>query len=208
MFASVILAFSLLGAAGAQSSVSSQWPSCPTEAGHVIPSVLGINVDSEGKVTSTDPLAGDAGFLERAGNVAIGATFAAPMNGATLGLFCSNQAAPRLGYIFHPEAFKSNRPPVHIALAVSQANLMNKVPPAYPPVAKARNIQGVVVLSAVIDAQGDVASLQPVSGRPELMHSAIEAVRQWKYKPFLLGGKPVPVSTEIEVRYSVSRLSH
>lgn len=208
MFASLLLAFSLLGTADAQNSVSAQWPSCPTESGRIVFSVLGINVDSEGKVTSTDPLAGDIGFLERAGNVAIGATFAAPMNAATLGLFCSNQAAPRLGYIFHPEAFQSKRPPVHIALAVSQANLADKVTPAYPPVAKARNIQGLVVLDAVIDAKGDVASLQPVSGRPELMHSAIEAVRQWKYKPFLLGGKPVPVSTEVEVRYSVSRLSH
>jgi protein TonB len=70
--------------------------------------------------------------------------------------------------------------------------------------AKSARIQGEVVLSAVIDATGQIQNLQLVSGHPMLVPAAIAAVRQWRYKPYLLNGQPVEVETTITVIFSLS----
>jgi len=79
--------------------------------------------------------------------------------------------------------------------------LIKKVQPVYPPEAKYAHIQGTVVLQAVISKTGDVVDLEVVSGPIELVVSAVNAVRKWKYRPYLLMGKPVAVSTQIVVNY-------
>ncbi|MEO8725701.1 MAG: energy transducer TonB [Acidobacteriaceae bacterium] len=202
-----LLTIALLSAGpahGFQDAVAAQWPSCPVTAGRVIFSVLSIKVGGEGQVTSADPLEGEPAFLDRAADAAKGASFPSPLEGSTLGLFCSPGPTPRLGYIFHPEAFHAGAP-VALSPGSLQANLVSKGEPAYPAMAKARNIQGAVVLEAVIDSEGEVASLFPVSGPPELLHSAIEAVRLWKYKPFSRNGAPVAVEGSVKVLYAVNR---
>ncbi len=87
---------------------------------------------------------------------------------------------------------------------VQTAKLENKVMPQYPPLAKQARIQGTVRLQAVISKDGTVQNLQVVSGHPLLVPAAIQAVRQWRYKPTYLNGEPVEVVTEIDVNFSLS----
>ena len=90
-----------------------------------------------------------------------------------------------------------------VSAAAMADNLISKAVPTYPPDAKKAKIQGKVVLSAVIDTQGNIQNLRVISGPRELQQSAIDAVRQWKYKPYLLNGDPVEVSTSINIIYSL-----
>jgi TonB family protein len=84
-------------------------------------------------------------------------------------------------------------------------NVIKKVPPVYPPDAKAAKIQGTVELDAVIGKTGDVESLKVISGPKELQQSALDAVRQWKYKPFMLNGAPIEVKSTIKVIYQLEK---
>lgn len=99
-------------------------------------------------------------------------------------------------------------PPAKIAPVrvshVSEGNLIRKVQPAYPPLARNARIQGVVVLQAVISKQGSIENLQVLSGHPMLVSAAIEAVRQWRYRPYVLNNEPVEVETQITVNFSLA----
>jgi TonB family protein len=92
-----------------------------------------------------------------------------------------------------------------VALPAERAaeNLTNKVSPTYPPLAKAARIQGTVKLAVVISKTGNVDSVKVTSGHPMLVSSAVEAVKKWQYKPFLVDGQAVAVKTEIEVPFSL-----
>jgi protein TonB len=76
--------------------------------------------------------------------------------------------------------------------------------PHYPEDARQARIQGMVVLTARIDANGDVEDLTLVSGHPLLAPAALEAVKHWKYKPYLLNGQPVMVETQVTVAFQLS----
>jgi len=93
---------------------------------------------------------------------------------------------------------------VRISQGVTKGLLIHRVEPAYPGLAKAARVQGDVVLKAVIDKNGDIQDLQLISGHPMLVPSAIEAVRQWRYKPYLLNGQPVEVETTITVIFALT----
>ncbi len=82
--------------------------------------------------------------------------------------------------------------------------LIKKVPPEYPPEARKKHIQGTVILHVVISQQGDVAEVSVVSGDPMLTESAIEAAKQWKYRPYLLNGNPVEVETQFQLNFVLS----
>ncbi|HUO16395.1 MAG TPA: energy transducer TonB [Verrucomicrobiae bacterium] len=93
---------------------------------------------------------------------------------------------------------------VRISQGVTKGLLIHRVEPTYPQLAKAARVQGEVVLSAVISTNGEIQNLQLVSGHPMLVPSAIAAVKQWRYKPYLLNGAPVEVETTITVIFSLS----
>ena len=93
---------------------------------------------------------------------------------------------------------------VRISQGVTKGLLIHKQEPTYPPLARAARVQGEVVLSAVIDINGQITNLQLVSGHPMLVPSAIDAVKQWRYKPYLLNGQPVEVETTITVIFTLS----
>jgi len=97
-------------------------------------------------------------------------------------------------------------PRVRISQGVSSGLIVSKVDPVYPPLARQSRIQGSVVMKAVINQTGDVVSLQLVSGHPMLAPAAIEAVKQWKYKSYLLNGKPVNVETEVVVNFALENV--
>ena len=92
---------------------------------------------------------------------------------------------------------------VRVSPGVIKGLLIYRVEPAYPPLAQLARIQGVVVLTALIDKAGNVQSLQVVSGHPLLARAAIDAVKQWRYKPFLLNGQPLEVETTVTVTFHV-----
>ncbi len=92
---------------------------------------------------------------------------------------------------------------VRVSTSVAQGFLVRKVSPTYPPLARQARIQGTVVLQAQISKSGDIENLQLVSGHPILAPAAIEAVKQWKYKPYLLNGEPVEVETTVQVNFTL-----
>jgi protein TonB len=88
---------------------------------------------------------------------------------------------------------------------VQAANLINQVRPVYPPLAKQARISGVVELSAVIGKDGRVQDLKVIKGHPLLVQAALDAVKNWVYRPTLLNGEPVEVSTTIDVNFTLSQ---
>jgi protein TonB len=106
-----------------------------------------------------------------------------------------------------PPVVKKEAGPQRIRVGgnVQAANLIRKVTPVYPPLAKQARIQGTVRFTAIIGKDGTIQNLQLVSGHPLLVESARQAVTQWQYKPTLLNGEPVEVVTQIDVNFTLSQ---
>jgi len=88
---------------------------------------------------------------------------------------------------------------------VQAAMLLRQVKPVYPPLARQARIQGTVKLQAIISRDGTIQQLQVMSGHPLLVPAALDAVKQWVYKPTLLNGEPVEVVTVIDVNFTLSQ---
>ena len=100
-------------------------------------------------------------------------------------------------------------PPVPVSHAqrvsrMMEGNLMLRVQPLYPPLARQARIQGQVVIRAVISRNGMIENLQVLSGHPMLVQAAIDAVKQWRYRPYFLNGEPVEVETQVTVNFLLS----
>jgi periplasmic protein TonB len=93
---------------------------------------------------------------------------------------------------------------VRVSSGVSNGLLIRKVNPVYPPLARQARISGTVLLQAQISKDGSIENLQLISGHPMLAPAAIEAVKQWKYKPYLLNGEPVEVDTQVQVNFTLA----
>jgi len=93
---------------------------------------------------------------------------------------------------------------VRVSSGVVSGLLVRKVNPVYPPLARQARIQGVVILQAQISKDGNIENLQLISGHPMLAPAAIDAVKQWKYRPYLLNGEPVEVETQVQVNFTLS----
>jgi TonB family protein len=92
--------------------------------------------------------------------------------------------------------------PVRVSAAVVAGMALSKPNPVYPAEAKAAHVQGAVILHAIISKQGTMEKLSVISGNGMLVASAMDAVKQWTYKPYLLNGQPVEVETSITVNYT------
>ena len=92
---------------------------------------------------------------------------------------------------------------VNISGGIAAGMLLQKVIPDYPETAKEMRLEGVVTLQAVIAKDGSIRDLHVVSGATGLQKSALDAVRQWEYRPYLLNGEPVEVETTINVVFSL-----
>ena len=104
-------------------------------------------------------------------------------------------------------AAENGRPPVHSVRVrgdLMQDMIREKVNPTYPDAARKARIQGKVILATTISKEGDVENIVLKSGHPLLAPAAIEAVKQWKYKPYILNGKPVAVETRVEVNFTLA----
>jgi protein TonB len=94
---------------------------------------------------------------------------------------------------------------IRISQGVTKGLLIQKVEPKYPVIAMNARIQGVVLLTAFISKTGEIENLQAVSGHPMLVPAAIEAVKQWKYRPYYLNGEPMEVETQITVTFQFAQ---
>jgi len=83
--------------------------------------------------------------------------------------------------------------------------LIRQVQPVYPKLAIISHTEGTVLLTAVIDTQGCVTQLRTLSGHPLLIAAAVNAVQQWRYKPYILNGQPVEVETQVSVVFTLQR---
>jgi protein TonB len=94
---------------------------------------------------------------------------------------------------------------IRVSQGVTKGLLIQKIEPKYPPLALAARIWGQVVLKAIISKEGETKEPQLVSGHPMLVPAAIEAVTQWRYRPYLLNGEPIEVETTVTVTFQISQ---
>jgi periplasmic protein TonB len=92
--------------------------------------------------------------------------------------------------------------PIRVSV-LEKASLLHQVNPVYPPLARQTRVQGPVVLEATISKEGSIEQLKIISGHPLLTQAALDAVKQWKYRPVLLNGQPVDVITSITVNFTL-----
>jgi len=92
---------------------------------------------------------------------------------------------------------------LRVSSAAMEANLLKRVEPVYPTMARVTKIQGEVRLQATVSKTGVLQNLHFVSGHPILAQAAMDAVRQWQYKPFLLNGEPIDVEGTVIVVFKL-----
>ncbi len=85
-----------------------------------------------------------------------------------------------------------------------EGDLIRRVQPAYPDLARKARVQGQVVLQAMISKQGTIEDLSVMEGHPMLVRAALDAVSHWRYRPYILNGEPVEVATQITVNFSLA----
>ena len=119
------------------------------------------------------------------------------------GAFCFGQEAPQKT---EPSGTPQAKRPVKVRISepVANAFIVKKVPPVYPSDARKKHIQGQVALKVSISTEGDVQDVVVMSGEAALAPAAVEAVRQWKFKPYLLNGEPAEVETQIHLNFVLS----
>ena len=102
-------------------------------------------------------------------------------------------------------ARNENKGPMRVSSGVMSGLLIRKTIPSYPPIAKAMGIQGTVVLQATISKSGTIENLRVISGPAVLQQAAVDAVKSWRYSPYLLSQEPVEVETSINVIFTIAR---
>ena len=94
-------------------------------------------------------------------------------------------------------------PLLRVSPELQEQRLIHRVRPVYPELARQNRIQGTVVLAALVDESGKVERLRLVSGHPFLVQAAFRAVKQWRYRPAIYYGVPVPVATTVSVAFTL-----
>jgi protein TonB len=122
--------------------------------------------------------------------------------GGQLGGVIGGIISSTLTTVFVPKLEQVKR--VRMSQGVTKGMVLHKIEPKYPKLALAAHITGVVLLKAVISGEGEIKELQVVSGHPILVPAAMDAVKQWRYRPYLLNGEPVEVETNITVTFQIA----
>ena len=115
------------------------------------------------------------------------------MGGVMGSIISSNAAVPRVAV-----------QRIRVSSGVTQGLVIHKVDPVYPAIAKTARVSGTVILQAVIGKDGTIQNLHVVSGHPLLTQAALDAVKQWRYRPYILNGDPVEVDTQVEVHFTLA----
>lgn len=109
------------------------------------------------------------------------------------------------GHESAPVVHSAPKGPTSVSSGVMTGQLIYKVTPTYPPIAAAMRAEGTVVLQAIISKTGTIENLRVVSGPPVLQGAALDAVKQWRYRPYQLDGQAVEVETTINVVFTLGR---
>ena len=112
-------------------------------------------------------------------------------------------AVPQTQTAVEPNASK----PVRLAEETAAALVTKRVPPVYPLRALVTGIQGTVVLNVIITETGDVKEATLASGEPDLAQAAIDSIKQWKYRPYMVAGNPAPFETQVSLGFHDKTLS-
>jgi periplasmic protein TonB len=99
----------------------------------------------------------------------------------------------------------SDNKPLKLSEGVVQAQLISRIEPRYPPLAVQIRLEGTVQLRAIIGRDGRIGSVEVIAGHPLLVQAALEAVRQWRYRPTMLDGEPVEVETTVSVIFELHK---
>jgi len=162
----------------------------PKLASTYIPTSTGISAPVDKTQEAPPPPVGTIGGVA---GVVPGGAFSAMLNSAP--------SVPVLAKTPAPTPIER----IRVASRVAEANLIHDVAPQYPPEAGRARIEGMVVLMAVIGKDGSVQDVRVESGLPLLAQAAIDAVKQWRYRPYLLNGEPVEVDSRITINFTLSR---
>ena len=103
-----------------------------------------------------------------------------------------------------PQTTQQSPQRIRVSSGVATKLLVKRVNPEYSKDLRKRRVQGMVVLNVRISRDGDVTDVAPVSGPSELIQPASDAVKQWKFKPYLLNGQPLIVETQILINFSLA----
>jgi len=124
-------------------------------------------------------------------------------NGEVLPAIDTNVPNPGTDTLANVATTHSSAPsaPLPVGGEVTPAQLIRSVPPVYPLLAKTQRISGDVRIDALIDASGNVAEVKVISGPSILHHAALDAVKQWKYKPAVLDGQPTTMHLTVTVQF-------
>jgi protein TonB len=169
----------------------------PVSPSILIPTSTAISAPVHKTQEAPPPLVGTTGGV--VGGVPGGVVGGNP--DAALSEALSNmRSAPVPAKTFDPTPVKR----VRVAARVVEANLIHDVPPQYPAEAGRARIEGTVVLLAVIGIDGSVKDVRVENGLPILAQAAIDAVKQWRYKPYMINGEPVEVDSRITINFTLS----
>jgi periplasmic protein TonB len=150
-----------------------------------IPTTIATTADEDTTQTTGEPCNAFCGPIGPSIGTMSGPAFPLPLGGG-------RQVLPTLRV-----------PPSHAIRTSSmlEGNLIRRIEPVYPPLARSARIQGPVVLSALISKAGSIEDLRALSGHPMLVKAAIDAVSQWRYRPYILNNEPIEVETQITVNF-------
>ena len=94
---------------------------------------------------------------------------------------------------------------VRVSARVTAGLVKKRIPPDYPQEAKDKHLEGSVVLNVIVDRQGNVSDAKLFSGEAVFAPAAIDAVKKWRYRPFLLNGEPVVFETQVTVNFTLKK---
>jgi len=120
-----------------------------------------------------------------------------------IGLAAPGSSAPPLNLVGNGNEPKPVLQTLHISQGVSQGLLIKKVQPVYPRNALTMHMEGAVELTATVSKTGAITAVKVVSGEQLLTKAAVDAVKQWKYKPYLLNGEPVEIQTQVTINFKL-----
>lgn len=112
-------------------------------------------------------------------------------------------AGGTVGGLGHQPPTAAPPPPIRVGGQIAPPTLTRKVEPKYPPLAVAASVEGTVILEATVDRRGHVAGVEVLRSHPLLATAAVDAVKQWQYKPLMLNGSPQPFVLTVTVSFSL-----
>jgi protein TonB len=120
-----------------------------------------------------------------------------------IGLATPGSSAPPPNLVGAENEAKPVLQTLHISQGVSRGLLIKKVQPVYPRNALTMHMEGAVELTATVSKTGAITAVKVVSGEQLLSKAAVDAVKQWKYKPYLLNGEPVEIQTQVTINFKL-----